>query len=147
LLFAQVFWPAWVPFAVVLIEPDIRRRRWLQICLAVGLGVSAWLLWSLLTHSHAAVILDGHIVYVTEPRHSAGLSLAYLAATSLTPVLSSRRTVAALGGIIMVGCVVAYVLYWQAFASVWCFFAAAASVVILGHFEQSRRHRMRIARA
>jgi hypothetical protein len=147
LLFAQVFWPSYVPFAVLLIEPNRRRRRIVLACLALGGGISVWLLWSLLSHSHAAVILDGHVVYVTEPRHSAGVSLAYLAATSLAPVLSSRRIVAALGAIILVGCVVAYVFYWQAFASVWCFFAAAASVLILGYFEQSRRRWLAIAAA
>ena len=144
LMFAQVVWPIYAPFAVVLLEPDQRRRRIMWGCLAVGIGVGIWCLWSLLSHPHGAVIRDGHVVYVTEPRHSDALALAYLAATCLPPMLSSWRTMAALGVIVSVGCVVAYVLYWQAFASVWCFFAAAASAVILGHFEQSRRRRQRI---
>jgi hypothetical protein len=42
---------------------------------------------------------------------------------------------------------VAYVLYWEAFVSVWCFFAAAASAVILWHFELSRRRSFRMAGA
>ena len=117
------------------------------VCLAVGIGVGAWCLWSLFSHSHGAVILDGHVVYVTEPRHSSALALAYLAATCVPPVLSSWRTVAALGAIVLVGCVVAHFIYWEAFASVWCFFAAVASAMILGHFEQSRRHHQRTAKA
>ena len=147
LVFAQVFWPIYAPFAVVLLEPNQRRRQVMLGYLAVGIGVGGWCLWSLLSHSHshAAVIRDGHVIYVTEPRHSNGLAPAYLAATCLPPALSSRRTVATLGAIVMVGCVVAYVLYWEAFASVWCFFAAAASGVILGHFEQSRRRYRRTA--
>jgi hypothetical protein len=45
--------------------------------------------------------------------------------------------------------VVAYVAYMNAFQSVWCFFAAAASVAIIGHFEVVRRrtHRLRLADA
>jgi hypothetical protein len=147
LLFAQVFWPVYVPIAMLLVEPKQRRRRLMLGCLALGIGGGAWCLWSLLSHAHAAVILDGHVVYVTEPRHSIALALVYLAATCLTPMLSSWRTVAALGAIVFVGCIVAYVLYWEAFASVWCFFAAAASAVILGHFEQSRRRHLRTVRA
>jgi hypothetical protein len=146
LVFAQVFWPIYAPLAILLLERNQLRRRIMLGCLAIGLGVGGWCLWSLLTHSHGAVILDGHVVYVTEPRHSDGLALAYLVATCLPPVLSSLRTVAVLGAIVLVGCVVAYILYWEAFASVWCFFAAAASVVILGHFEQSRRRHLRIVR-
>jgi len=62
-------------------------------------------------------------------------------------MLSSWRTVAMPGAIVMAGCITAYILYWEAFASVWCFFAAGASVVILGHFEQSRRRLMRTIQA
>lgn len=130
-----------------MIEPEPWRRRIMSGCLTIGIGVGGWCLWSLLSYAHGAVIQDDHVVYVTERRHSDGLALAYLAATCLPPVLSSGRTVAALGAIVLVGCVVAYVLYWEAFASVWCFFAAAASAVILGHFEQSRRQQLRTARA
>ena len=64
-------------------------------------------------------------------RRSDAVALAYLAATTLPLFLSSQRTVVTLGAIIFVGIAVAYVFYWEAFVSVWCFFAAAASVVIL----------------
>jgi hypothetical protein len=46
---------------------------------------------------------------------------------------------------VLAGSALAYVFYWEAFVSVWCFFAAAASVVILLHFERSRRARLRRA--
>jgi len=138
-VFAQVFWPIWTPLAVLLIEPDRRRRRIMEICFAAGIGVGGWCLWSLLSYPHIAVILNDHVVYETGPRHSIVLAVAYLAATCLPAVLSTSRTVAVLGAIVLVGCVVAYVVYWEAFSSVWCFFAAAASVVILGHFEHTRR--------
>lgn len=147
LFFAEVFWPVYAPMAVLLIEPNERRRQLILICLAVGLGIGAYLLWDILIRPHGAVILGGHIVYVTEYRHSGAIAPSYLAATSLSPILSSHRTVVALGAIILVGSAVAYAFYWEAFASVWCFFAAAASVVVLGHFEWSHRQRLRIAGA
>jgi hypothetical protein len=46
-----------------------------------------------------------------------------------------------------VGSIVAYAFYWEAFLSVWCFFAAAGSVVILAHFEHARRTRFQLAAA
>jgi hypothetical protein len=98
-----------------------------------------------LTQPHGAVIVDGHIVYVTEARRSGLIALSYLAATGLPLILSSQRTVVVLGAIVLVGSAVAYAFYWQGFVSVWCFFAAAASIVILGHFELSRRQRVRTA--
>jgi len=139
LFFAEVFWPIYAPIAALLIEPSWRRRRLMLLCFAVGVGVAAHFLWWILAHPHGAVILDGHIVYVTEYRFSELVALAYLAATGLPLVLSSHRIVVALGSVILVGSAVAYVSYWEAFTSVWCFFAAAASVLILGHFEWSHR--------
>ena len=138
LFFAQVFWPVYAPTAALLVEPRGRRRLLMLLCLALGIGVSLYFCSSI-TRFHDAIILKGHIVYSTEHGSPIAIDLSYLAATSLSLVLSSRRLVAALGVIILVGSAVAYAFYWQALVSVWCFFAAAASVVILWHFETSRR--------
>ena len=145
LFFAEVLWPVYAPIAVWLVEPSERRRQVMVVCLAVGVGVGAYLLWPLFTQPHSASIVKGHIVYVTENRHSEAVGLSYLAATCLPLILSSQRTLVVLGAVVLIGSGTAYLLYWEAFVSVWCFFAAAASVVILYHFEQSRRRRTRLA--
>jgi hypothetical protein len=147
LFFAEVFWPVYVPIAVFLVEPNAKRRHLMLVFLAVGIGVGAYLLWWILGHDHGAAIIDGHIVYYTEDRHSDALGLTYLAATGLPGLVSSRRSVLALGFIILIGAAVAYAFYWEAFVSVWCFFAAAASGMILWHFERSRSRRQTIAGA
>lgn len=146
LLIAQSLWPVFVPAAAFLIEPRKNRSRMIIVCLALGLGVGAFMLNGLLTHSMGASIVDGHIVYDLE-RPPLLLGLAYLAATAGSLILSSHRAVSALGALILVGAVIAFAAYWEAFESVWCFFAAAASAVILGHFEFSRRQRLRSAGA
>lgn len=117
------------------------------ICMGVGVSVGAYLLWWILGHPYLATILDGHIVYGSEYRQPYSVGLAYLAAIGVPLLLSSRRTVVVLGAIVLVGLIVAYAFYWEAFVSVWCFFAAAASVAILCHFEWSRRGRLRTSRA
>jgi len=147
LIFAEVFWPVFVPIAVYLIEPNQRRRHLMLLCVTAGAGVAAYLLWSILGQSIGAVIINGHIVYERPYPHPPIVVAAYLAATGLPPLLSSQRVVAILGIVILVGAVTAYVFYWEAFVSVWCFFAAVASIVILGHFEHSRRRRLRVAGA
>ena len=141
LVFAQVFWPTFAALAALSIEPMKRRRRLMWPWFAVGLGVSGYLLWGLLTRSHGAQVIEDHIVYTTEQPHSTAVALAYLASVSLPLLLSSRRTLVMLGAVVLVGCAVAYGLYLEAFQSVWCFFAAAASVIILAHFEWIRRWR------
>jgi hypothetical protein len=146
LFFAEVFWPVFMPVAVLAIEPDRARRRLMLVCLAAGAAVAAYLLWRMLAHPTSAAIVNGHIAYGTEPRYSYLVGVAYLVATSLPLLLSSHRTIVTVGAIVLVGSATAYAFYWEAFVSVWCFFAAAASVAILGHFEWSRR-RLRAAGA
>jgi len=139
LFVAEVFWPIYAPVAVLILEPDPRRRRLIWPCLAAGLGVAGYMLWTIVTRSHGAVIIDDHIVYLQDAGGPELIGLAYLAATGLPLLLSSRRAVQVLGAVVLVGLVAAYLFYWEAFISVWCFFAAAASGVILAHFEWERR--------
>jgi hypothetical protein len=139
LMFAEVLWPVYAPLAVLLIETNETRRQLMRLCLAVGVSLSLYLFWSIVSQPQSAAVLRDHIVYVSEFRHSDLIGLCYLTATALPLVLSSRRTVVVLGAIVLVGSITAYSFYWEAFVSVWCFFAAAASGVILAHFEWSRR--------
>jgi hypothetical protein len=147
LFFAQVFWPVFAPAVPLLIEPVAWRRRIMLACLLLGAAVGAYLFWSIVNRSHGAIVLDGHIVYATKYEHAELIGAAYLAATGLPLLLSSRRAVLALGVIVILGSIVAYVFYWEAFISVWCFFAAVASAAILLHFERAHRARMKLARA
>jgi hypothetical protein len=142
LFLAEVWWPVFVPIAVLLIETQRKRRLFMLPSLAVGPAVAAYLLWGILTRDHRAEVLDGHIVYMTEEPFSLPIGLAYLAATAVPPMLSSQRVVATLGTVVLVGGIVAHFFYWQAFVSVWCFFAAAASGLILFHFEKQRTARL-----
>jgi hypothetical protein len=116
-------------------------------CLAAGIGVALYLLWSLLTQPHEAVVRDGHIVYAVKYAHSDALLGVYLGATILPFMLSSQRMMIALGALIGAGAIAAYFLYWEAFVSVWCFFAAAGSVLLLWHFELVRKRRLQTAPA
>ena len=78
-------------------------------------------------------------MYSGEPSTPVAIGVLYLAATAFAPLLSSHRAVVLLGAIVLGGSVFSYFMYWEAFASVWCFFAAAGSVVILVHFERVRQ--------
>ncbi|MHB1102871.1 MAG: DUF6629 family protein [Devosia sp.] len=145
LILAQVWWPVFVPIAALLIEKDRNRRSLMLPSIVVGAAVATYLLWGILTRDHRAEILDGHIVYMTEEPQPLLIGLAYLAAAALPLILSSQRAVATLGAVVLVGGTTAYFFYWQAFVSVWCFFAAAASGLILFHFERQRTERLSLS--
>lgn len=147
LFYAQVFWPAFAPMAPLLVEPHPVRRRLMAICAGIGAAVAVFFLWSIFMYPHAASIRGGHIAYAQEFRTPLGIGVLYLVATAITPLLSSHRAVVLLGAIVLGGSMLTYLLYWEAFASVWCFFAAAGSVVIFAHFQRFRQmERIAVAR-
>lgn len=132
LVLALVFWPVFAPIAAFSIEQSVFRRRLIGICLAIGGAVSVYFLWVLLSESHQASIADGHISYrIGEAPVS--VEGAYMVATTMGLLVSSHRPVAMLGLIVLAGSIVSYAVFMDAFVSVWCFFAALASVVIAGH--------------
>jgi len=139
LLFAEVLWPAYAPIACLLIEPNKRRRVAMAVCLIAGLAVAAHYLVSIFSHPHAARIIGHHVAYVTEGKVSYLMGAAYLLATGGVIALSSHRAMIALAAIVIAGAFVSYTLYWESFVSVWCFFSATASVIILLQFEWEHR--------
>jgi hypothetical protein len=136
-----VFWPIFAPIALLIAEPDPSRRRLITICLAMGLASAAYFAWSILAHAVSATASMGHLVYSGEPTVPLAIGVAYLIATALAPLLSTFRTLQIFGAVVLTGYVVSWFFYWDAFSSVWCFFAAAASAILVFHFERVRQLR------
>ncbi|MDH3579859.1 MAG: hypothetical protein OEM91_04450 [Hyphomicrobiales bacterium] len=147
IILAKVLWPVYAPLAILMVEPDRRRQRLLAVCLAAGAGAAVYFLGSIFSSPHSAFILNSHVVYSSEPNLPVVISLLYLAATGFAPILSSQRVVVLFGAVVLLGSIITYLFYWEAYTSVWCFFAAAGSVVILAHFERARRAHQSAVRA
>ncbi len=139
LLFSNVFWPIYVPVAVWLIEPGALRRRMILLPLAAGAATSVFFLIAIVTQPVSATIKVAHIGYhLPHPHHAIAIAF-YAAATCLAPLLSSHKMVRLFGGAIIASMVAAYAIYSMWFASVWCFFAALTSGVVLLHFSRHSR--------
>ncbi len=128
--YAEIFWPMFAPLAAWLIEP-VRWRRRLILDLsrhrrrAVGLPAVEDARKSLHGLSrHRAHRLQNGMAY---PR---GIEIPYVLATTISLLLSSHRLVQLLALVILTGFAVAYVSFHQSYISVWCFFAAVASVLV-----------------
>jgi uncharacterized protein DUF6629 len=128
--YAEVFWPVFAPLAAFLIEPERLRRRLILICLVVGACLSAYLLTMMIAHPYAAYVGDGHILYRNDHHYPTGIEAPYVLATTISLLLSSHRAVQLLAIVILAGFAVAYISFHQAYISVWCFFAATASVLV-----------------
>lgn len=132
--FSHVLWPVYVPLAVLLLEPTGWRRRLLKITAVAGLAIGMYLLYSMVEYPITARVTGNHIEYVSPHFFAVVTMTGYLLATTLSPMLSSQRTVNLFGVLALISFALAYLIYATWFISVWCFFAAVLSVVVALRF-------------
>jgi hypothetical protein len=128
--YAEVFWPTFAPLAALLIERERWRRILIGICLVIGVALSIYLLVAMIGHPYQASIGEGHIVYRNDFQYPKGIEAPYVVATTLSLLLCSAKEVQRLALVILIGFAVAYISFHHAYISVWCFFAAVASVMV-----------------
>ncbi|MEO6437337.1 MAG: DUF6629 family protein [Tepidisphaeraceae bacterium] len=132
--FSHVLWPAYVPMAVLLIEPAGWRRRTLLVFVAAGVAVGAYLLHVLVAFPVVSRTIGQHVEYVSPHFFAAAVITLYLLSTAFSPILSTHRMVKVFGVLALSSFALAYVFYATWFISVWCFFAALLSAVVYLQF-------------
>jgi hypothetical protein len=137
LLFAFAVLPVLVPLGFLLLEPGRRRRRWLAPFVALGAAVGLFLLWHVTQYPILATEHARGIAYYTHVPGDA-VAVLYLVATCGPPLLSTRPYLRWFGVINLVGAGFAAVVSILEFESLWCLYAALASVLILEHFRRER---------
>jgi len=144
--FSHVWWPVYVPIAVLLIEPLRSRRLALRAFVAGGVGVGAYLLYMLIAFPTVSRITGQHIEYASPHFFAAAVMTLYLLSTAVNPIVSSHRMVKVFGLMALLAFGAAYYFYAVWFISVWCLFAALLSAVIYLHFAIRRLARPQFAR-
>lgn len=137
LIFSNIFWPIYVPLAVMMIEPSMAHRRRLVFPIIAGVGTGGFFLFALTMHPVTAAITGSHIHYDLPHSHDKIAFAFYAAATCLAPLLSSHTMVRLFGVVIVAAMAAAYATYMNWFASVWCFFAGLLSCTVYLHFRRS----------
>ncbi len=129
LTFAQVIWPLWVPLAVMLLERNDQRRKTQKILVGIGMTVSFYLAYCLLTNHVQARIVGHHITYLQDYpvvlRPIGGIL--YFAATIIPLFVSHIKKMWILGVMIFTSYIIAAIFYDHYVLSVWCFFASIIS--------------------
>lgn len=133
--FAKALWPIYAPLAVLLCEPRTQRRRLVAGFVVAGGLLSTYLLAGLISYPQSATLQNGHIRYATDQAIPFWTFLVYVGVTCIPFLVSSHRAVRLFGTIVLAGGLAGAARYAYEFVSVWCFFAAAASAVLLLHFE------------
>lgn len=139
--FSHVLWPVYIPVAVLLIELPGWRRRALLVFVAAGSMVGAYLLYVLSAFPVLSRPIGQHIEYVSPHFFALAVMTLYLMSTTLSPLLSTHRTVKVFGILSLLSFTAAYFFYATWFISVWCFFAALLSAVVYLHFSLRRAER------
>ena len=137
LVFAEVVWPSYAALAVLLVEPDHRRRRALWVVAAIGVALSIHLLIGRLDALPDIAIRGHSIGYGSDVDPFSWRQLPYVLCTCGALLLSSHRMVQAVGILVLIGFLVSAYFYLASFVSVWCFFAAADSTLLYFHFRRA----------
>lgn len=133
LFFAEVLWPAWMPFAILALEKDHWRRRILYSLGGLGLILSAHSIYLLFAYPVDARIVEHHIQYNLGFPNTwfFFLTIAYGVATVAPTFFSSVPKMWVLGLSVLIAFLISRVLYADYIISVWCFFAALISGVVV----------------
>lgn len=105
---------------------------------AVGAVVSAYLGYVLVSEPFTVTPHPYGLEYDTGLQHGNVWALLYIIAVIGPSVLSGYRSIIAFGLVNLVGLTVVAILYSDTFESVWCVYAACASVLVLVHMLRRR---------
>lgn len=149
LVFAMAVWPFWIPFTIWLLEKDNKRKKlirgfvWVGAIVAVGVSfilfrypVKAITPFCFNCPGNSGESLRNHLHYeFSIPQVVKNMIIAfsvlYIAATIITPLISSIKKMKWLGIVFLASYLFAITFYNGFVISVWCFFAALLSFVVL----------------
>lgn len=141
LIMAEVFWPFMTPLAILLMEENKKRIKILRILLGMGLSVSLYFIYCLLSFNVTPEIRGYHIEYLEDyPKSLQLVVFSVYLITSIAPLFVSTIKRTYLLGILMaLSCLITIIFFTQYLTSVWCFFGALISIVILWILRDARR--------
>lgn len=136
--YAMVVLPILFPLSVLLLEPQGSRLR-VSPFVFLGAIMSAVLAIEVFGAPVGVVVHPHALEYSTGIHHGEILSIGYIVAVIGPAVFSGYRSVVAFGLVNLLGLVVVAVMYVQAFASLWCVYAALTSALVVVHMMRRRQ--------
>lgn len=137
-LYAQGLLPFLIPLSVLLFEPNAKSRRRMLPFLAIGTGTTLYMLWALIAYPLHIYVKDNSIVYINDGTNNTVLAVLYVIATCGSLFFSKVRDMVIFGAVNLVILLTVMAVKRYAFTSLWCAYAAVASVIILAYFWRSK---------
>jgi len=141
MLYAQGLLPFLLPLSVVLFEPTAKERRRMLPFLALGTGLTLYILWALIAYPVQISVKENSIVYINQATNNTVVAVLYIVATCGALFFSKIRDMVIFGAANLVILLVVMEVKRYAFTSLWCAYAAVASLIILAYFWKSRHER------
>ena len=139
LAYAWALLPAIVPIAILLVEPQRRRRPIMAPFSVLGTAVGVYLLWVVVDHPITAHVAGHSIDYRGVGNSGNLVTVLYIVATCGSFLLSSSRPIVWFGIANLAAVATLVVVQSEGLTSLWCLWAAIISVLIYVHFMQRRR--------
>ncbi|MFZ0801751.1 MAG: DUF6629 family protein [Terriglobales bacterium] len=137
MLYAQGLLPFLIPLSVLLFEPTAKRRRRMLPFLAIGAGTTIYMLWALTAYPFEVYIRENSIVYIDPATNNMAVAVLYVIATCGSLFFSEVKGMVVFGGANLIILLAVMAVKRYAFTSLWCAYAAVASVIILAYFWKS----------
>ena len=141
MLYAQGLLPLLLPLSVLLFEPNVTSRRRMLPFLLIGGGTTLYVLWALTAFPTQVYVRQNSIVYINPATNNTALAILYVIATCGSLFFSQIKDMVVFGSANLVILLAVMAVKRYAFTSVWCAYAAVASVIILAYFWKSKLHR------
>jgi hypothetical protein len=136
-LYAQGLLPFLLPLSVLLFEPDRKsRRRMLPFAIVGGL-TTLYMLWGLTAYPLQIFVRGNSIVYINPATNNTTLAIFYVIATCGSLFFSKVRAMVLFGAANLAILLAVMAVKRYAFTSLWCAYAAIASIIILVYFWKS----------
>jgi hypothetical protein len=141
MLYAQGLLPLLAPLSAFLFEPNARSRRRMLPFVVLGGAVTLYVLWALTAFPLQLYIQSNSIVYMNQATNNTLIALLYIIVTCGSLFFSQIRMMVAFGAANLAILLIVMAVKRYAFTSVWCAYAAVASVIILAYFWTSHEER------
>ncbi len=141
MLYAQGLLPFLLPLSVMLFEPNGKSRRRMAPFLVIGSATTLYILWALTAFSLQVFIKGNSIVYINPATNNEAVAVLYVIATCGSLFFSKITDMVIFGAANLVILLTVMAVKRYAFTSLWCAYAAVASVIILAYFWKSGKHR------
>jgi hypothetical protein len=137
MLYAQGLLPFLLPLSVLLFEPHVKSRRRMLPFLVVGSLTALYILWALTAYPTQVFIEGNSIVYINQATNNTFVAVLYVIATCGSLLFSKVKDMVIFGLANLAILLTVMVVRRYAFTSLWCAYAAVASVIILAYFWKS----------